>query len=318
MSSDQSQVSSPSSENSAVPRDALQTTSRLKPVILEPSDAHENGKSAFQITSVSELEPSHISTSANAESKIFADMRTAADAVESALESSTELKPVDEQQAYSNEAGNAHPAQPAAGCSRFRRVNEYLRGRWSVRDITETMRDMTEVDDSGPRVDAPTPPGSPTRGDRHVTLDSRVAADVSKSAPPPRDAGIKASDGDASTDSHTPHMYASVSHPVLLHSHGTSTPDSVGDGPDTSSGGKQKDLQNALILIQASLSDYSNLAEIKAHNEHLRRENQDLKVDLEMLRNHNEQLKKENEQLKRENKNLHAKLLVNEKQPSCS
>ena len=72
------------------------------------------------------------------------------------------------------------------------------------------------------------------------------------------------------------------------------------------------------ILIQASLSDYSNLAEIKAHNEHLRRENQDLKVDLEMLRNHNEQLKKENEQLKRENKNLHAKLLVNEKQPNCS
>ena len=235
MSSDQSQVSS-SSENSAVPRDALQTTSRQKPVILEPSDALENGKSAFQITSVSELEPSHISSSTNAESKMFADMRTAADTIDSALESSTEVKPVDEQQAYSNEAGNAHPAQPAAGCSRFRRVNEYLRGRWSVRDITETMRDTTEVDDLGSGVDAPTPPGSPTREDRHVTSDSRVAADASKSAPLPRDT-VKTSDGngDTSTDSHTPtpHLYGSASHPGLLHSHGTSTPDSTGEVLET-------------------------------------------------------------------------------------
>lgn len=72
------------------------------------------------------------------------------------------------------------------------------------------------------------------------------------------------------------------------------------------------------FLIQASLSDYSNLAEIKAHNEHLRKENQDLRLELEALRNHNEQLKKENELMKKENKNLHVKLLASEKQPSCS
>lgn len=311
MSSDQSQVSS-SSENSAVPHDDLQNI-KQKRVILEPNDALENGKSAFQITSVSELKPSHD------ESKLFADIITATDVTESALESSTEVKPADEQ-AYGNEAGNAHPAQPAAGCSRFRRVNEYLRGRWSVRDITETLRDSTEVDDSGSGVDAPTPPGSPTRGDHHVASDSRVP-DVSKTFPLPRDT-VRAPDGkgDTSTDSHAPtsHLYASVSHPALLHSHGTSTPDSVADGVEISAGGKQKDLQEALILIQASLNDYSNLAEIKADNEHLRKELQETKLQLETLRQINEQLKKENEQIKKENKNLHAKLLASEKQPSCS
>lgn len=224
MSSDQSQVS-PSSENSAVPRDDLQAT-KQKSGSLEHSDALENGKSAFQITSVSELEPSHISSSTNAESKVFGDKRTAADAVESALESSTELKPAEEQ-SYSIEVGIAHPAQPAqpAGCSRFRRVNEYLRGRWSVRDITETMRDTAEVDDSESAVDGPKPPDSPSMSDSRV-------ADPNKGAPHPRDT-VKALDGsgETSAESHTPtpHLLGSVSHPVLLHSHGTSTPDSAVD-----------------------------------------------------------------------------------------
>ena len=230
MSSDQSQMS-PSSENSAVPRDDLQAT-RQKKVSLEPSDVLENGKSAFQITSVSELEPSTITSGANADSKSFIDIRTATDTIESALESSTELKPAEEQ-AYSSDAGSAHPSQPAAGCSRFRRVNEYVRGRWSVRDITETVRDMTEVEDSGSGVDALTPPDFPAHGNP-VTSDSRVV-DLNKSAPLPRDT-MKALDanGDTSAESHTltPHLFGSVSHPALLHSQGTSTPDSVADGVD--------------------------------------------------------------------------------------